>query len=577
MKPLEKQWSMKPVPSAESVLGFQNAINASGPLATLLMQREIRDFESARLFFNPKLERLHPPFLMKDMQVAVDRITKAINTDEHILVYGDYDVDGTTAVSLLYSFLLEHCPNVSYYIPDRYGEGYGVSLKGIDFAEDNDVSLMIALDCGIKAVDQVDYAAGKNIDFIICDHHLPGKSIPKAVAILNPLQSDCTYPDKYLSGCGIGFKLAQALTQAWDLDKHEPYKYLDLVAIAAACDIVPLIGENRVLCHFGIQLIEEAMRPGLKLLLENAGRLVDGRLKKDLTIGDIVFAIGPRINAAGRMEHGQLAVELLTSTTTKAAEIPASRVNENNTTRREVDKQMLEQALAMVQELNENTVSTVLFDPNWHKGVVGIVASRVQDVRYRPTIILTEAEGMATGSARSVEGFDVHAAIESCADLLDTYGGHRAAAGLTMKLENLEEFRDRFEAAVDAVIDPSQLIPSIPIDLELKLHQINMRFYNSMNRMAPFGPENMRPVFVSHNLKDTKRSKKVGDGSHLKLEVCQSGVEAQLIRGIAFGLGHMLDEIEDREFSAVYTLEINEFNGVKSLELMVRDIKVSAS
>ncbi len=436
---------------------------------------------------------------------------------------------------------------------------------------------MIALDCGIKAVDQVDYAAGKNIDFIICDHHLPGKSIPKAVAILNPLQSDCTYPDKYLSGCGIGFKLAQALTQAWDLDKHEPYKYLDLVAIAAACDIVPLIGENRVLCHFGIQLIEEAMRPGLKLLLENAGRLVDGRLKKDLTIGDIVFAIGPRINAAGRMEHGQLAVELLTSTTTKAAEIPASRVNENNTTRREVDKQMLEQALAMVQELNENTVSTVLFDPNWHKGVVGIVASRVQDVRYRPTIILTEAEGMATGSARSVEGFDVHAAIESCADLLDTYGGHRAAAGLTMKLENLEEFRDRFEAAVDAVIDPSQLIPSIPIDLELKLHQINMRFYNSMNRMAPFGPENMRPVFVSHNLKDTKRSKKVGDGSHLKLEVCQSGVEAQLIRGIAFGLGHMLDEIEDREFSAVYTLEINEFNGVKSLELMVRDIKVSAS
>jgi len=577
MKPLEKQWSMKPVPSAESVLGFQNAINASGPLATLLMQREIRDFESARLFFNPKLERLHPPFLMKDMQVAVDRITKAINTDEHILVYGDYDVDGTTAVSLLYSFLLEHYPNVSYYIPDRYGEGYGVSLKGIDFAEDNDVSLMIALDCGIKAVDQVDYAAGKNIDFIICDHHLPGKSIPKAVAILNPLQSDCTYPDKYLSGCGIGFKLAQALTQAWDLDKHEPYKYLDLVAIAAACDIVPLIGENRVLCHFGIQLIEEAMRPGLKLLLENAGRLVDGRLKKDLTIGDIVFAIGPRINAAGRMEHGQLAVELITSTTTKAAEIPASRVNENNTTRREVDKQMLEQALAMVQELNENTVSTVLFDPNWHKGVVGIVASRVQDVRYRPTIILTEAEGMATGSARSVEGFDVHAAIESCADLLDTYGGHRAAAGLTMKLENLEEFRDRFEAAVDAVIDPSQLIPSIPIDLELKLHQINMRFYNSMNRMAPFGPENMRPVFVSHNLKDTKRSKKVGDGSHLKLEVCQSGVEAQLIRGIAFGLGHMLDEIEDREFSAVYTLEINEFNGVKSLELMVRDIKVSAS
>ena len=272
MKPLEKQWSMKPVPSAESVLGFQNAINASGPLATLLMQREIRDFESARLFFNPKLERLHPPFLMKDMQVAVDRITKAINTDEHILVYGDYDVDGTTAVSLLYSFLLEHYPNVSYYIPDRYGEGYGVSLKGIDFAEDNDVSLMIALDCGIKAVEQVDYAAGKNIDFIICDHHLPGKSIPKAVAILNPLQSDCTYPDKYLSGCGIGFKLAQALTQAWDLDKHEPYKYLDLVAIAAACDIVPLIGENRVLCHFGIQLIEEAMRPGLKLLLENAGR-----------------------------------------------------------------------------------------------------------------------------------------------------------------------------------------------------------------------------------------------------------------------------------------------------------------
>jgi single-stranded-DNA-specific exonuclease len=577
MKPLEKQWAPKPVPIEDDVRRFQSAINASGPLATLLMQREIRDFESARLFFNPKLERLHPPFLMKDMQIAVDRITEAISKEEHILVYGDYDVDGTTAVSLLYSFLLEHYPNVSYYIPDRYGEGYGVSLKGIDFAEDNDVTLMIALDCGIKAVEQVDYALGKNIDFIICDHHLPGKKIPKAVAILNPLQSDCSYPDKYLSGCGIGFKLAQALAKSWDLDKEEPYKYLDLVAIAAACDIVPLIGENRILCHFGIQLIEDAMRPGLKLLLENAGRLVDGRLKKDLTIGDIVFAIGPRINAAGRMEHGQLAVELLTSTTTKAAESPAIRVNENNTNRREVDKQMLEQAIAMVHELEESTVSTVLFDSNWHKGVVGIVASRVQDVRYRPTIILTESEGKATGSARSVEGFDVHAAIESCADLLDTYGGHRAAAGLTMKLENLAEFRTRFESAVESVIEPTQLFPSIAIDLELTLDQINMRFYNSMNRMAPFGPENMRPVFVSHNLKDTKRSKKVGDGSHLKLEVSQSGSGDQVIRGIAFGLGHMLDEIKDTEFSAVYTLEINEFNGVKSLELMVRDIKVIAS
>lgn len=574
---VEKRWNIRDQPSDQEVAQLRSAINASEPLAKLLLQRNISDFQAAKNYFNPSISSFHHPFLMKDMDIAVQRIVEAMDKQENILVYGDYDVDGTTAVTLVYSFLTTHYDRVSFYIPDRYGEGYGISFQGIDFAQDNDVSLIVALDCGIKAVDQVAYAKERNIDFIICDHHLPGDEIPAACAILNPLQNDCAYPYKSLSGCGIGYKLIEALTITWGLDKTEPRQYLDLVAIASGCDIVPITGENRLLCHFGLKLMEQALRPGLALLLENGGLYKEGALTRTLTITDLVFVIGPRINAAGRMEHGQLAVELLTAETTKSAEGPAARVVQNNTERREVDLEMLEEALEMLEETEDEAKSTVLYAPHWHKGVVGIVASRVQDHYYRPTIILTGSNGKISGSARSVRGFDVHAAIESCADLLESFGGHPAAAGMTLAMDNLDTFKLRFEQAVAERIKPEQLIPSLEIDIELNFNQINQRFFDSMNRMAPFGPENMRPVFVSHNIKDSGKSKCVGDGSHLKFDVVQIGNEKRSFVGIGFGMGDKLAEMKTgRAFSLVYVLEINEFRGRKCLELMVKDLRFNA-
>jgi single-stranded-DNA-specific exonuclease len=575
---VEKRWILRQQPTAQEVANLRSAINASDPLAKLLLQRGIQDFEAAKNYFNPSISSFHHPFLMKGMDKAVERITQAVEAGENILVYGDYDVDGTTSVALVYTFLTNHYDRVSYYIPDRYGEGYGISFQGIDFAQDNDVSLIIALDCGIKAIDQVAYANERGIDFIICDHHLPGAEVPAALAILNPLQSDCPYPYKSLSGCGIGYKLIDALTITWKLEESEPRQFLDLVAIAAGCDIVPITGENRLLCHFGLRLMEQSLRPGLAMLLENGGLYKDGQLKRPLTITDLVFVIGPRINAAGRMEHGQLAVELLTAQTTKKAEEPAARVVENNMERREVDLDMLEEALEMLEGEDPNLKSTMLFAEHWHKGVVGIVASRVQDQYYRPTIILTESNGKVSGSARSVRGFDVHAAIETCADLLENFGGHQAAAGMTLAKENLAAFKERFERAVAEKILPEQLIPSLEIDIELDFDQINARFYDSMNRMAPFGPENMRPVFVTHNVIDTGKSKCVGDGSHLKFLVSQQGNEKIKMGGIGFGLGEHMETMKSgKPFSLVYVLEINEFRGQKNLELMVKDIRFNAA
>jgi single-stranded-DNA-specific exonuclease len=569
---LQKRWNHKTLPEDQALQDLMRGINASAALASLLLQRGITDFERAKSFFNPSLKHLHNPFLMKDMEKAVTRISEAIENGEKILVYGDYDVDGTTAVSLLYGFLIEHYENVSYYIPDRYAEGYGVSMQGIDFAYDNGVTLMIALDCGIKAINQVDYANEKGID-----HHLPGKSLPKAFAILNPLQSDCEYPYKSLCGCGIGFKLVQALSLTWDLDKEEPLKYIDLVAIASASDIVPMTGENRVLTYFGMKLMEKTLRPGLAQLLEGAGLAQDGALiKKELTVTDVVFKIGPRINAAGRMKHGSLAVDLLISKTQKQAEVPAADVNQKNTDRREVDLQTLDEALEMIQSNNEmqSTKSTMLFAPHWHKGVIGIAASRIQDHYYRPTIILTESNGKASGSARSVLGFDVHAAIEKCSDLLTSFGGHPAAAGMTLELNLIDEFRTRFEKAVSETITDDQLIPSIEVDLEVNLDQLTMNFFNQIQRMAPFGPNNMTPVFVTHNLKDTGRSKCVGDGSHLKFEVTQDGADHKAFGGIGFGLGEHEKEVQKgRRFSLAYSLEKNEYRGQTSLQIMVKDIR----
>ena len=574
---LQKRWNHKTLPEDQALQDLMRGINASAALASLLLQRGITDFERAKSFFNPSLKQLHNPFLMKDMEKAVTRISEAIENGENILVYGDYDVDGTTAVSLLYGFLIEHYANVSYYIPDRYAEGYGVSLQGIDFAQDNGVTLMIALDCGVKAIDQVNYANEKGIDFIVCDHHLPGRELPMAFAILNPLQSDCEYPYKSLCGCGIGFKLVQALSLTWDLDKEEPLKYIDLVAIASASDIVPMTGENRVLTYFGMKLMEKTLRPGLAQLLEGAGLAQDGALiKKELTVTDVVFKIGPRINAAGRMKHGSLAVDLLISKTQKQAEVPAADVNQKNTDRREVDLQTLDEALEMIQSNNEmqSTKSTMLFAPHWHKGVIGIAASRIQDHYYRPTIILTESNGKASGSARSVLGFDVHAAIEKCSDLLTSFGGHPAAAGMTLELNLIDEFRTRFEKAVSETITDDQLIPSIEVDLEVNLDQLTMNFFNQIQRMAPFGPNNMTPVFVTHNLKDTGRSKCVGDGSHLKFEVTQDGADHKAFGGIGFGLGEHEKEVQKgRRFSLAYSLEKNEYRGQTSLQIMVKDIR----
>lgn len=578
MERVAKQWRLKPLPDQDKVKNLQSAINASERLATLLVQRGVEDFDTARNFFNPNAKLLHDPFLMKDMDKAVKRISAALEQGEHIMIYGDYDVDGTTSVALMYSYLRSYENQVSYYIPDRYKEGYGISIDGIDFAVDNEISLIIALDCGIKAIEQVDYATKHGIDFIICDHHLPGATLPKAHAILNPLQQGCDYPCKYLSGCGIGFKLTQALNYAWDKDSSEPLALLDLVAIAAACDIVPIINENRILVHLGLQLMQSAQRPGIKLLLENAGKLEDDQLKRPLNVSDIVFAIGPRINAAGRMDQGITAVELLCAQTLKAAESAAKSIAQSNKDRREVDMQILEESLTML-DFNPEKYSTVVFDSSWHKGVVGIVASRLQDFCYRPTIVLTESNGLISGSARSVHEFDVHAAIASCSDLLLNYGGHRAAAGLTLKPENLDAFKAAFEASVAQHITDDQRKPLLDIDIELNLRDITPKFFETMSRMAPFGPENMRPVFITHNLVNANGTRGVGEyAAHLKLDVTQIGDQKSRIAGIAFNLGDHAERIQTGEsFSAVYTLELNEFRGVKSIEMNVKDLRFTDS
>ncbi|MEX2596070.1 MAG: single-stranded-DNA-specific exonuclease RecJ [Salibacteraceae bacterium] len=575
----EKRWLLKPIPAEEDIQHLKKAINASDALAKILVQRGLLDFHAVKTFFNPDLKQLHNPFLMKDMDVAVNRISDAIENQENILVYGDYDVDGTTAVSLLYDFLHQEYQNVSYYIPDRYKEGYGISTQGIDFAEDNGFSLIIALDCGIKANDKVAYANEKGIDFIICDHHLPGKQLPKAAAILNPLQADCKYPFKSLCGCGIGFKLAQALTISWNLDIETPFKYIDLVAIATGADIVPMIGENRILVYFGMRAMERLLRPGLAELLEKAGLAEKARLSKhEMTVSDMVFKIGPRINAAGRMEHGSIAVELLTAKTSSHAQDFAALLNQHNQDRRDEDKKLLEEAMEMMDKTPEKASykSTVLFASHWHKGVIGIAASRIQDHYYRPTIILTESNGMASGSARSVKGFDVHAAIEECSDLLINFGGHPAAAGMTLDKHNIEAFRKRFEATVTAQIKEEQLSPCIDIDLEIDFEEITPKFYNQLNRIAPFGPHNMRPVFVTHNLKDTGKSRSVGeDKSHLKLEVQPIDNGQQIMSGIAFGFGHLAEKLKKAgSFSLVYSLETNDFKGKRTTQLMIKDIRI---
>jgi len=561
------RWTLKAKPNPETVQHLSKALQVDTSIASLLVQRGIETFEAAKDFFRPALNDLHDPFLMKDMDKAVSRIETAIANNENILVYGDYDVDGTTAVSLMSSYLLSIYPNIATYIPDRYDEGYGISYKGIDYASDNDITLIIALDCGIKAIDKIAYAKDKNIEFIICDHHRPGNSIPHAIAVLDPKQEDCYYPFDELCGCGVGFKLIQALASKENKTIEDLIPYLDLVATAIGADIVPIIGENRILAYYGLQVINSNPRAGFKAIIN--------QLKKDtLTITDVVFTIAPRINAAGRMKHGQYAVDLLTQNDLTIATSYAEEIETFNTDRRETDKQITAEALKKIEEQKEQErFTTVVYDEAWHKGVIGIVASRLIETYYRPTLVFTKSGDKLAASARSVKGFDVYNALEACSDYIEQFGGHKYAAGLTLKEENYIAFKQQFEKVVKETIDERLLTPEVTIDSKLNLNNITPKFYRILSQFAPFGPNNMSPVFMSDHLKDTGYGKCVGeDDKHLRITVTQNGTPK--IVCIGFGLGDKLNLIENKkEFKAIYSVDENHWQGMTSLQLKLKDIK----
>ncbi|GAA4968340.1 single-stranded-DNA-specific exonuclease RecJ [Algibacter aquimarinus] len=561
------RWTIKPKPETKKVEALQKALQVDTTVATLLLQRGIETYEDAKTFFRPSLNDLHNPFLMKDMDIAVSRIQEAITKNENILVYGDYDVDGTTSVALMATYLKTKSEHIATYIPDRYEEGYGVSFKGIDFANDNDFTLIIALDCGIKAHDKVNYAREKGIDFIICDHHRPSENIPNAVAVLDPKRKDCEYPYKELCGCGVGFKLIQALASKEGKTTEDLVSYLDLVATAIAADIVPITGENRVLAYFGMQVINENPRVGIAAIISEIK-------KKELTITDVVFIIAPRINAAGRMKHGYYAVTLLTETNPSLAKEYASEIETFNTDRRDTDKQITEEALQQIKEQKEQErFTTVVYDENWHKGVIGIVASRLTETYYRPTLVFTKSGDKLAASARSVSGFDVYNALENCKEHIEQFGGHKYAAGLTLAEENYETFKQAFEDEVCRTIDKNLLSPEVKIDMKIDLNQVDDKLMRIINQFQPFGPGNMTPVFMTENLKDTGYGKCVGeDKTHLRLTVKQP--ESNSLVCIGFGMGDKLDIISDRKpFKAVYSIDENEWQGQVSLQLKLKDIK----
>ena len=561
------RWTIKPKPSEEKVKLLAEALNVEEFVTTLLVQRGIETYEEAREFFRPTLEDLHNPYLMKDMDKAVERIELAIKNQENILVFGDYDVDGTTAVSLVSSYLKTYYPNVSTYIPDRYDEGYGISFKGIDFADDNGFSLIIALDCGIKSIDHVAYAKEKDIDFIICDHHRPGEFLPEAVAVLDPKRDDCTYPYDELCGCGIGFKLIQALGENRNQTIEDLTPYLDLVATAIAADIVPMTGENRILAYFGLQVINSDPRPGIKALVHQVK-------KKTLDITDVVFIIAPRINAAGRIKHGNHAVELLTEFDFEQAQQFASEIEAYNSERKDLDKQITKEALGQIIENNEEKrFTTVVFQEDWHKGVIGIVASRLIETYYRPTLVFTKSGDKYAASARSVKGFDVYNALEACAEHLEQFGGHMYAAGMTLLEENYLAFKEAFEKEVERTIHPDMLTPEISIDAEINLTDITPKLTRILKQFEPFGPQNMTPVFLTKNVNDTGYAQKLGaDEEHLKLFVRQNNSEG--LAAIGFGLGNKMELITNKKpFEAVYCIDENEWNGKTSVQLRLKDIK----
>lgn len=563
------RWNLKPKPDQSKVEALKDALQVDELVASLLIQRGIETYDQARQFFRPSLDDLHDPFLMKDMQAAVNRIELAITNDENILIYGDYDVDGTTAVALLSSFLKTRTDKIATYIPDRYSEGYGISKQGIDFADDNGFSLIIALDCGIKAIDKVAYARKKQIDFIICDHHRPGNDLPDAVAVLDPKRDDCDYPYKELCGCGVGFKLIQALSKAGKETNDDLTVYLDLVATAIAADIVPITGENRTLAYFGMQIINDAPRQGIKAILQQS--------KKDhYTITDVVFIVAPRINAAGRMKHGNHAVTLLTETDFNLAAQYAMEIDQFNTSRREADKLTTEEALAQIEQNNEqDRLSTVVYKDSWHKGVIGIVASRLTETYYRPTLVFTKSGDKLAASARSVKGFDVYEAIAACSEFIEQFGGHKYAAGLTLMENNYENFKDKFEHVVTELIDKSMLIKEISIDAEITFDRITPKFYRILSQFAPFGPGNMTPVFMTSHLKDTGYAKGVGeDHKHLKATLTDG--RRNTIGAIGFNLGHKKELLSDGKLvKAAYTIDENHWNGSTSLQLKLRDLKLN--
>lgn len=568
----ECRWILRDQADPETVERLSTEVGIDRVLANLLVDRGVKTFEQARAFFRPSLEDLHDPFLMKDMDAAVERLHSAISSGEKILVYGDYDVDGTTAVALVFSFIKRFTDKVDFYIPDRYDEGYGVSFKGIDWAAEGGFSLIITLDCGIKAIDKVKYAKSKGVDMIICDHHLPEDEIPGAVAVLDPKREDCNYPFDDLSGCGVGFKLVQAYSQKHGIKFETLIPLLDLLVVSISSDLVTMVGENRTLAHFGLKQLNENPRFGL-LAMINLSNIEPGHLNID----DIVFKIGPRINAAGRMESGRLAVELLTAEDVDTAMFIGEKINENNNDRKNIDREITKEALEMVQNgsclCSEN--ATVVYNPKWNKGVVGIVASRLVEAYYKPTVVLTKSNGFVTGSARSIAGFDLYEAIESCADLLENFGGHVYAAGLTMKEENLAEFAQRIDKFIGGKISMEMLTPIVEIDSKLDFSQITPKFFRILKQFQPFGPGNNNPIFVTENVYDAGNGRKVGAGGvHMKLDLIQESQPYHQIAAIAFNMSEYYDYIKSgNPLDVCYSIVENYYRGNSTIQLRVKDLK----
>ena len=571
-----QKWKYQPPTYEQEVLArtMSAELDISPILCSLLMKRGITSATAARHFFRPKLNNLHNPFLMKDMDVAVKRLNKALGKKERILVYGDYDVDGTTAVALVYKFLQQFSSNIDYYIPDRNEDGYGISKRGVDYAYSTDVKLVIVLDCGIKAVDEIAYAKSLGIDFIVCDHHVPDVELPCAVAILNPKRADSTYPYPHLSGCGVGFKFMQAFAADNGIPTDQLYPLLDLVAVSIASDLVPIMGENRIMAYHGLKQINHSPSTGLKAIIN-----VCGLADKEISINDIIFKIGPRINASGRIQRGKVAVDLLIENNLAAALDMSQQINEFNETRKELDKTMTEEANRIVEELEsfDEKRAIVIFNPDWHRGVIGIVASRLTEVYHRPAVVITCTGDVATGSARSVTGFDVYKAMESCRDLLENFGGHTYAAGFSLKVENVEAFAKRFEDFVSENILPEQTAPTIEIDAEIDFYQITRRFFSDLKKFAPHGPDNPKPVFCTHNVCDYGTSKVVGRRQeHIKLELVDNKSNT-IVNGIAFGQSRLAKYIKSKQsFDICYTLEDNTYKHGE-VQLQIESIHTKAT